>query len=225
MYHRLKYPLPDNIIEHSIKIARKARWFHIGEIPQNGKEVIIVLHGYGQHPAYMLNGLRGLEREGRSICAPEGLSRFYVEGFDGKIGASWMTRDDRASEINDHLTYLNKWWSSLDIDESVSVTLIGFSQGVATAARWLDDGMKVDKVIFSSGTLPVEWNQQNPRLDKRISEIHIVRPIDDEYYSLDIHEKEVECLRELGLNVMSHKPNGTHKLSYSVINEILQENK
>ena len=136
-----------------------------------------------------------------------------------------MTRDDRASEINDHLTYLNKWWSSLDIDESVSVTLIGFSQGVATAARWLDDGMKVDKVIFSSGTLPAEWNQLKPRLDKRISEIHIVRPKDDEYYSLDIHEKEVEGLRELGLNVISHKPNGTHKLSYSVINEILQENK
>jgi hypothetical protein len=95
---------------------------------------------------------------------------------------------------------------------------------VATAARWLDDGMKVDKEIFSSGTLPAEWNQQTPRLDKRISEIHIVRPKDDEYYSLDIHKKEVGDLRELGLNVMSHKPNGTHKLSYSVINEILQEN-
>jgi predicted esterase len=218
---RLKYPLPENIVEHSIEISRKARWFHVGEVPQDGKEVIIVLHGYGQHPAYMLNGLRELEREGRSICAPEGLSRFYVEGFDGKIGASWMTRDDRENEMNDYLSYLNKWWSSLHIDEAVSVTLIGFSQGVATAARWLSDGMKVDKVIFSSGTLPVEWNQQKPRLDKRISEIHIVRPKEDEYYSLDVHEKEVEGLRKFGFNVMSHKPNGTHKLSSAVINEIL----
>jgi predicted esterase len=173
----------------------------------------------------MLKGLQKLEKEGRSICAPEGLSRFYVKGFDGKIGASWMTRDDRANEIKDHLTYLNKWWESLDIDESASVTLIGFSQGVATAARWLSDGMKVDKVIFSSGTLPVEWNQQKPRLDKRISEIHIVRPKDDEYYSLEIHEKEVEGLRRLGCIVMSHKPNGTHKLTSAVINKILSENK
>ena len=222
---RLKYPLPENVVEHSIEISRKARWFHLGEVPKEGKEVIIVLHGYGQHPAYMLKGLQKLEKEGRSICAPEGLSRFYVKGFDGKIGASWMTRDDRASEIIDHLTYLNKWWSSLDIDVSTSVTLIGFSQGVATAARWLDSGMKVDKVIFSSGTLPAEWNQQKPRLDKRISEIHIVRPKDDEYYSLDLHEKEVEGLRECGLKVTSHQPNGTHKLSSAVINEILQEHK
>ena len=221
MNPRLKYPLPENIVEHSIEISRKARWFHVGEVPQEAKEVIIVLHGYGQHPAYMLNGLRELEKEGRSICAPEGLSRFYVKGFDGKIGASWMTRDDRANEINDHLTYLNKWWSILDIDETASVTLIGFSQGVATAARWLSDGMKVDKVIFASGTLPVEWNQQKPQLDKRISEIHIVRPKDDEYYSLKVHEKEVENLRGLGCNVMSHKPNGTHKLSSAVINKIL----
>ena len=84
--------------------------------------------------------------------------------------------------------------------------------------------MTVNKVIFSSGTLPVEWKQQKPRLDKQISEIHIVRPKDDEYYSLDIHEKEVKDLRELGFNVMSHKPNGTHKLSSAVIEEILQEN-
>ena len=217
----LKYPLPENIIEHSIEISKKARWFHIGEVPQDGKEVIIVLHGYGQHPAYMLSGLRDLENEERTICAPEGLSRFYVRGFDGKVGASWMTRDDRAVEIIDHLAYLNKWWSSLEIDESISVTLIGFSQGVATAARWLGDGMKVDKVIFSSGTLPTEWTQNKPLLDKRINKIHIIRPKDDEFYPLDIHEKEVERLREFGFNVMSHKPNGTHKLNAAVINKIL----
>ena len=208
-------------MEHSIEISKKARWFHIGEIPQEGKEVIIVLHGYGQHPAYMLSGLRILEHEGRSICAPEGLSRFYVKGFHGKVGASWMTRDDRASEINDQLAYLNKWWNSLNIDETISVTLIGFSQGVATAARWLGNGMKVDKVIFSSGTLPTEWTHNKPLLDKRINEIHIIRPQDDEFYLLDIHEKEVEKLREFGFNVLTHKPNGTHKLNAAVLNEIL----
>ena len=221
MQPKLKYPMPDNIMEHSIEISKKARWFHIGEVPQEGKEVIIVLHGYGQHPAYMLSGLRRLEHKGRAICAPEGLSRFYVKGFDGKVGASWMTRDDRTSEINDHLAYLNKWWNSLNIDEAVSVTLIGFSQGVATAARWLGDGMKVDKVIFSSGTLPTEWTQNKPLLDKRINEIHIIRPQDDEFYPLDIHKKEVKLLRDLGFNVFSHKPNGTHQLSAAVINEIL----
>tara|TARA_B100000780_G_scaffold277547_1_gene248495 strand:- start:10845 stop:11531 length:687 start_codon:yes stop_codon:yes gene_type:complete len=220
---KLKYPLPENISEHPIEITKKARWFHTGENPSEACEVIVVLHGYGQHPAYMLNGIRELEGGGRSICAPEGLSRFYVNGFDGKIGASWMTSDDRASEIHDHLSYLNKWWTSLNIEDSVSVTLIGFSQGVATAARWLNHGMKVDKVIFASGTLPTEWNQEEPNLDKRISEIHLIRPIDDEYGSLDVHEKEVDMLKQWGHNVTSHKPNGTHKLSAAVINKILRE--
>ena len=220
---RLKYPLPNNIEEHAIEVTKKARWFHIGESPSDCKELIIVLHGYGQSPAYMLSGLHELAQDGRSICAPEGLSKFYVSGFHGRVGASWMTRDDRASEIADHLNYLNKWWNSLDICPSVSVTLIGFSQGVSTAARWLGNGMKVDKVVFYSGTLPPEWTQQKFSLDQQISEIHIVRPNDDALYPIDIHDKDVEGLRLLGYNVMSHKPEGTHKLSSVVIEGIVFE--
>ena len=35
--------------------------------------------------------------------APEGLSRFYLEGFSGKVGATWMTREDRLNDIDNYL--------------------------------------------------------------------------------------------------------------------------
>jgi hypothetical protein len=43
--------------------------------------------------------------------APEGLSRFYFEGgFHGpgsKVGATWMTREDRLAKIEDYVGYLD----------------------------------------------------------------------------------------------------------------------
>jgi hypothetical protein len=35
----------------------------------------------------------------RYFVAPEGLSRFYLSGSTDTIGASWMTREERKSEI------------------------------------------------------------------------------------------------------------------------------
>ena len=48
----------------------------------------------------------------RLIVAPEALSRFYVESSgkthaDTHVGASWMTREDRLSDIEDYVEYLD----------------------------------------------------------------------------------------------------------------------
>ena len=66
--------------------------------------------------------------------APEGLSRFYLDAGAGKVGASWMTKEDRAHEIEDYLSYLEQVRAA--IIPPVPLTILGFSQGVATAARW-----------------------------------------------------------------------------------------
>ncbi|MEZ4763957.1 MAG: hypothetical protein R3C26_12480 [Calditrichia bacterium] len=35
------------------------------------------------------------------------MSRFYLQSTNGRIGATWMTREDRENEIADYLAYLN----------------------------------------------------------------------------------------------------------------------
>jgi hypothetical protein len=45
-----------------------------------------------------------------------------------------MTKEDRAHEIEDYLGYLEQVRAALI--PSVPLTILGFSQGVATAARW-----------------------------------------------------------------------------------------
>ena len=218
---KLKYPLPENVKSHTLEVTRTARWFHIGESPKNSNEIIVVLHGYGQHPSYMLNSLQSLEAPGRCICAPEGLSKFYIRGTNGRVGASWMTRDNRQQEIKDQIAYLTFWLKSLEIAETTPVTLIGFSQGVATAARWSAHCAEFDTLIFTSGQLPPEWGASPPNLGDRLKEIHIIRPKNDEYYTQDAFKVDVNVLNQFGFHVNRHEPEGTHTLNPKLLGEIL----
>jgi len=118
--------------EHRISVTRAARAFSLGG--ESASEAWVVLHGYGQLASRFLRGFTPLATASRLLVAPEGLSRFYLETGSGKVGASWMTKEDRAQEIEDYLAYLDQLRTALV--PAVPLTILGFSQGVATASRW-----------------------------------------------------------------------------------------
>src|SRR5881398_3935866 len=95
--------------EHHIGVSRSARYFTLGEKPQGVAEVWFACHGYGQLAARFLEKLRVLDDGRRCVVAPEGLSRFYLSESpaERRVGASWMTREDRLAEIDDYVPYLD----------------------------------------------------------------------------------------------------------------------
>ena len=118
--------------EHRIAATRAARCFTLGG--EAAVEAWMVVHGYGQLAERFLRSVEALATSARRVVAPEGLSRFYLDAASGKVGASWMTREDRQQEIADYLAYLDQVRAHLV--PPVPLTVLGFSQGVATAARW-----------------------------------------------------------------------------------------
>src|SRR5207237_10690301 len=96
----------------------------------------------------------------RHLVAPEGLSRFYVgEGAtERRVGASWMTREDRLAEIEDYVRYLDAVYDDVfgRLDRArVTVHALGFSQGAATVSRWTAMGTsRIDRVLLWGGELP-----------------------------------------------------------------------
>src|SRR2546425_708962 len=95
--------------EHHIGVARTARYFTLGNSSSGVGEVWFACHGYGQLAARFLEKLRVLDGGRRYLVAPEGLSRFYLSGSptERRVGASWMTREDRLAEIEDYVRYLD----------------------------------------------------------------------------------------------------------------------
>ena len=103
------------------------------------------------------------------IVAPEALNRFYLDtsprphGPDAKIGATWMTREDRENEIRDYVRYLDQLTATIvrqnEGGKPPRLMLFGFSQGVATVCRWFTLGKtEPDAVVLWSGHVPFDLN-------------------------------------------------------------------
>ncbi|MDO8500799.1 MAG: hypothetical protein Q7S20_03060 [Gemmatimonadaceae bacterium] len=135
--------------ERHIQVKRSARYWLLGDIGPGIEDVWFVCHGYGQLASDFVKEFECIADPRRLIVAPEALSRFYISsgpGFhaaDAKIGATWMTREDREAEIADYIAYLDDLYAeimgALQRDD-IAVTVLGFSQGGATANRWLTRG-------------------------------------------------------------------------------------
>src|SRR5204862_202573 len=96
----------------------------------------------------------------RYLVAPEGLSRFYLSESptERRVGASWMTREDRLAEIEDYVRYLDAVYADVFgfLDRAlVTAHALGFSQGASTVSRWVALGKaKIDRLILWGGEFP-----------------------------------------------------------------------
>ena len=94
--------------EQTIETKKTARYYTLGTLSENTKTVWFVCHGYGQLANYFLRNFKLLENEKTFVISPEGFHRYYLNGFSGRVGASWMTKEDRLNDIADYVAYLDQ---------------------------------------------------------------------------------------------------------------------
>jgi predicted esterase len=195
--------------EHSLSTPRSARYFSLGA-PRVATDVWFVCHGYGQLAARFLERFRPLEGAARCIVAPEGLSRFYLteSPTERRVGASWMTREDRLHEIDDYVRYLDAVYADVAPGRATT-TALGFSQGAATACRWAALGTsRLDRLIVWGGEVP-------PDLDLarlRQANITLVYGTGDEYFTPKIVAATEARLREHGIRYELVPFDGGHEI-------------
>jgi predicted esterase len=149
--------------QHSTSFTFEARYYKLGEITEATRQVWFVLHGYGQLAEYFLKKFSALDTQRICVIAPEGLSRFYLEdvtkrsqGGSQRVGATWMTRENRLMDIENYLTYLNSVYQvELGNRTGLDITIFGFSQGAATASRWaIHNTITFNRLILWAGIFP-----------------------------------------------------------------------
>ena len=157
---------------HTLSVPRTARWWTSN--PPDGvalRGTLYVLHGYGQLPAFFIRKFQAQVNAGWRVVAPEGAHRFYLKGTEGRVGASWMTREARLDDIADQMQFLDALRDQLDAESDAGPNvLLGFSQGASTALRWAALGKGGarcwDGLIAHSGVIPPDL----PALDGDISD-------------------------------------------------------
>ncbi len=156
--------------ERQIEVRRTARYAVLGRTGPELRQIWVACHGYRQLARRFARYFEPIDDGRRLVVAPEGLSRFYIDDPGGRhtpdhrVGASWMTREDREAEIRDYVRYLNDLLAHIiePIDRAdVEVVALGFSQGVATVCRWIASGQQgVDRLVLWGDTLPPDVDFQ-----------------------------------------------------------------
>jgi len=200
------------ITRHLLEVPRTARYHLLGVPGPATRELEFVLHGYGQLAHAFLAGLRARARPERVLVAPEGLSRHYLRRGTGEVGASWMTKEERALEIQDMLRYLEAVAAELG-PHGRTLTLLGFSQGAAAAARWALLGRtSFERVILWGCPLPPDLVLEDAPARVRALRFDFVLGERDTTVERAAVERDVARLAALGARVELHLFAGGHEL-------------
>ncbi len=122
---------------------------------------LIGCHGYGQNAAIMLEEMTRIPGAERwRLVSVQALHRFYTRN-DQAVVASWMTREDRDEAIGDNIEYMNRVVAAVGAD-AAPLVFLGFSQGVAMAARAAIRGWtRASGLIILGGDIPPDVRERD----------------------------------------------------------------
>lgn len=193
----------------------------VTETIDNGADkVLVVLHGYGQLAKFFIKKFEHLKEY--DILAIQAPNLFYLNGFSGRVGANWMTKENREEAIlcqRKILLAVKEYVA----DKYQSVSLCAFSQGVATGSRWIMwDLILFDRVLLYAGEIAPEafdWFAQN-----NLERIRYVVGNEDEFFSSEKVDAYQKKLNSVGIPIELEKVVGTHSIDKEIVKSHFEEN-
>jgi len=220
------------IHEHHLTVARTARYFTLGEPGPEAEDVWFVCHGYGQLAKHFIRHFEPIASPRRLIVAPEALSRFYLESpntpaKDRRVGATWMTREDRLAEIEDQIAYLDALLAQTLGELSgpePRVRVLGFSQGVATVMRWIVHGSaRPHDLVLWAGSVPPELELGAHQARLAAVRLALVVGTHDEYASWAALDEQRARFESHGLPARALTFDGGHHLDADLLARLADE--
>lgn len=218
-----------------ITVPKTARYYTVGSANELVRDVWVVCHGFTQLARDFVAPFASLEDDSRLIVAPEALSRFYLDTRPGhtqtsRVGATWMTREDREAEIADTVAYLDALYEQVLLElaargadrDAIRVHALGFSQGAAAASRWAAFGSAVvDHLVVWGSGVPQDVNLR-ALADRRPGfRVDVVYGTRDRVVTPDLVAAERAMLDASGVPYEVHAFDGGHALSRAVLRQLM----
>ncbi len=210
--------------QHHLTINRNVRYATLGEVSDRLRQVWFVCHGYGDLAHRFLGPFSALDDGTRLLVAPEGLSRYYVDHDARRVGASWMTAEDRLTDIADYVAYLDRLYDVIlgNVDRaSVQLCVLGFSQGAATVSRWTALGKAdPDRLILWGGLVPPDLDLEAHAGRLRGARLTLVAGEKDKAVQAPVIKKTGARLREAEIPYEVVRFPGGHELDRDVLERL-----
>jgi len=214
----------DRIYEKHLRVMRTARYYMMGNVSAELQSCWMVCHGYGQLAGSFIKRFQHFEKGKHLIIAPEGLSRFYVEGLSGKVGATWMTKADRKHEIRDYIDYLDTLISHIRKETAAAaprLNLLGFSQGASTICRWVcHSRAPIDNLIIWAGEIPPDLDFSRFKAALKNVGLYMVCGKYDPYITEERIAQQQQLLQENGIGWETITYEGSHEIDSVVLKEL-----
>lgn len=207
--------------KRQLKVSKTAKVCTLGNL-ETAKHVWIVFHGYAQLANTFINEFESQVDEETAVIAPEGLHRFYKRGFYGEVVASWMTSEERLSDIEDNNAYLNQVYEAY-IRPEQSLHILGFSQGVATACRWLaETNIPLKDLVLWAGSFPQDLNPSKAS-SITIGNCYMAYDSEDPFWNETSWNKQLESIKSFGVEPIVYPFTGGHKIPQDAFKEFIEK--
>jgi predicted esterase len=212
----------------SIEVRRTALIAALGPEPGPAvRELWYILHGQAMRAAEFLHTAKALDDGTRLLVAPEALNRHYtgeVAARDAPVGATWMTKAERDTEIGDYVAYLDAVHDRVAArfgGPPPPVTVLGFSQGGATGVRWAALGrVPVAHLVVWASSVPPDVDYRALVARHPGMRVTYVAGTRDKYLTPRALDAQHAVLRAAGVQFSFIRFDGGHRLDDGALRQV-----
>ncbi len=149
-----------------------------------------------------------------------------MSGFEGRVGANWMTKYERETAIANNHRYLNQLMEEIlkGYRKNPKIHVLGFSQGAATASRWASQWSgKISTLILWAGGFAHDMRIDGAK--KKFFDTHITMVYGnrDKFLSSESIQKQ-----EIWLEILGKRPekivfDGGHELNEAILEKFFKK--
>ncbi|MEF3078860.1 alpha/beta hydrolase [Winogradskyella poriferorum] len=194
----------------------------LNTLTERTKNVWFVCHGMGYLSRYFLRYFKHLNAEENYIIAPQAPSKYYIQP-KMHVGANWLTRDNTESGMQNILNYFDAVFEAETIPEDVNFIVLGYSQGVSVAMRYLAKRqLQCSQLVLHSGGIPKELTTKDFEYLSEDTKVKLIYGTEDEYLDAERLAQERQRAEELFGEKLTILPfEGKHVVNVNYINDLV----
>ena len=214
--------MPHN--EKSVTYTTENTYLTQNKITSKTKNVWLIFHGIGYLSRYFVKYFDQLDPEENYLIVPQAPSKYYLKNEYKYVGASWLTKENTGTEINNVLNYIDAVLKAENLPKNLNLILFGFSQGVSVATRWLAHKRPgCSLVVLYAGGIPNELTKEDFEfINYDTTKIKLVYGDSDEFLTperLQNEHQKIETLFQGKTEIITFE--GGHEVKPDIIHDLL----
>ncbi len=209
--------------ENQVTYTAANTYLSLNDLTAKTRNIWLVFHGIGYLSRYFLTHFRELDPEENYVIAPQAPSKYYLNNEYKHVGASWLTREQTAMEIDNVLNYVDAVYKAEPLPPHCSLLVFGYSQGVSVALRWVARSkIRCQHLVLYAGGIPNELRAQDFDFLQKNVKITLMAGDRDEFLDEGRWMQETKKATALfGERAEIKRFSGGHEIQKQLLKELL----